>query len=1200
MGSQWHWVLVGARRVCCVAASLVVVASALTINSVTARAAGGDSPVPTGGQSSGASQPTATQAAIRAQMVSGPSQLRPASAAARASVSGAQIANPLSSAARQRSAPTKAAAPAIVRTVHPALAAGDWTQGGHDSAHDGYNLSETTIDPSNVGNLTLAWRGATGATGIHSSPAVANGVIYVGADDDKLYAFAVGCNSGGNMCAPLWTGVTGGPINSAPAVDGGVVYVQSDDGKLYAFAVGCASGGGTCHPIWTATIGSGGRHDQASPTVANGIVYATTWNGTLYAFAVGCASGGGACSPLWTSGPAGAYRIYMSVAVADGVVYAAGWNGSGSLLAYAADCGTGGAVCSPIWSAPIGSLSGNRQAGPAVSDGVVYVASADGTIYAFAVGCSSGGRTCTPIWTAQVVGGDLGLAVGDGLVFFSDGIMIYVYAVGCNSGGGSCDPLWTGFAPSDTAPVVADGVVFTGPYAYAEDCARDGGACAPIWANNWGLTTTPVVSNGAIYAGHNGGWLLAYSLPTRLVLSPSSSIAAPGDQVSFSAEAYDASGNDLGDVTASTTFQSYWIGYASCIGHECTITAPSGQTADEIVGRYGSVSASAMVIVGPVISGSVSNGTHGIAGLEVLAFDPADGTEVGRATTRADGSWSIAVPAGPTASYSISYYVSAGTYASGYLGSTGFTYDLGLAKTIAVMEGDVTGQNVVLPLALHIAGSVTGPGSSDLSGIDVYALPVSGDPFISGSTDASGAYSMVVPPGSYSIWFSDPNGVYASGYWSSTGYTQTQPGEVDVTTGDQTGIHVELPVGVHLSGTVQNKGAADLPNINVCFFDSNGHLADEEPTDQSGDFTDFLAPGVYYVGFLDPSGTYATGYWNGNGFSPDPAVMAGIDATAGGVAGIDVHLPLALGAPTDVTAARGDGSATVSWTAPVEDGGAPITGYAAVASDRVSNCGWSSGPLSCTVSGLTNGKPYTFVVHATNAGGPGPASDPSHAVTPGAAPGRPLHVTAWPGNGSAAVSWAPPVSDGGLPISTYVVMASDGTHTCTWSSGPLACTVYSLTVGQSYTFTVTATNDVGTGPVSDPSAAPIISGATYHAMTPSRVLDTRNGTGGLSGPFTNHAARTFTVAGVPAGATAVTGNLTVTGQTSGGYLFIGPAAATNPTSSTLNFPLGDDRANAVTVQLSPGGTLSITFVGPNNSQSAQAIFDVTGYFTPAG
>jgi hypothetical protein len=55
-------------------------------------------------------------------------------------------------------------------------------------------------------------------------------------------------------------------------------------------------------------------------------------------------------------------------------------------------------------------------------------------------------------------------------------------------------------------------------------------------------------------------------------------------------------------------------------------------------------------------------------------------------------------------------------------------------------------------------------------------------------------------------------------------------------------------------------------------------------------------------------------------------------------------------------------------------------------------------------------------------------------------------------------------------------------------------------------------------------------------------------------------------------------------------------AANNPTSSTLNFPLGDDRANAVTVQLGSGSTLSISFVAPSNGPSPYAIFDVTGYF----
>jgi hypothetical protein len=128
---------------------------------------------------------------------------------------------------------------------------------------------------------------------------------------------------------------------------------------------------------------------------------------------------------------------------------------------------------------------------------------------------------------------------------------------------------------------------------------------------------------------------------------------------------------------------------------------------------------------------------------------------------------------------------------------------------------------------------------------------------------------------------------------------------------------------------------------------------------------------------------------------------------------------------------------------------------------------------------------------------------------------------------------------------------------------------------------------------------PDTSGATYIPLNPARILDTRSGTG-LSGAFGSHAARTFGVTGrggVPSNAIAVTGNLTVTGQTSSGYLFIGPAATNNPTSSTLNFPQGDDRANGVTVALG-GGALSVTFVAPAPGPIAHVIFDVTGYFVP--
>ncbi len=84
---------------------------------------------------------------------------------------------------------------------------------------------------------------------------------------------------------------------------------------------------------------------------------------------------------------------------------------------------------------------------------------------------------------------------------------------------------------------------------------------------------------------------------------------------------------------------------------------------------------------------------------------------------------------------------------------------------------------------------------------------------------------------------------------------------------------------------------------------------------------------------------------------------------------------------------------------------------------------------------------------------------------------------------------------------------------------------------------------------------------------------------------------------MPAEAVAVTGNLTVTSQTAAGYVFLGPDPTPTPSSSTLNFPLGDSRANGVTVALGAGGSLSATYLAPAG-KSTDLIFDVTGYFVP--
>ena len=166
-------------------------------------------------------------------------------------------------------------------------------------------------------------------------------------------------------------------------------------------------------------------------------------------------------------------------------------------------------------------------------------------------------------------------------------------------------------------------------------------------------------------------------------------------------------------------------------------------------------------------------------------------------------------------------------------------------------------------------------------------------------------------------------------------------------------------------------------------------------------------------------------------------------------------------------AVAGDQDAVVSWSA-AADNGDPITSYTVAASPGGQSCTWTTGPLQCTVTGLSNGTSYTFTVAATNAMGTGPASLASAPVTPATAPGQVPGVMAVAGDQDAVVSWS--VAPGnGYPVTSYTVVASPGGQSCTWTSGPLVCTVTGLSNGTSYTFTVAATNAMGTGPASLPT-----------------------------------------------------------------------------------------------------------------------------------
>jgi len=255
------------------------------------------------------------------------------------------------------------------------------------------------------------------------------------------------------------------------------------------------------------------------------------------------------------------------------------------------------------------------------------------------------------------------------------------------------------------------------------------------------------------------------------------------------------------------------------------------------------------------------------------------------------------------------------------------------------------------------------------------------------------------------------------------------------------------------------------------------------------------------------------------------------------------------GAPAGVTAAAGNAQAVVSFTAPAT-GGSPITAYTATASPGGAAASGAGSPL--TLAGLTNGTQYTFTVTATNANGTGLPSAPSTPVTPSAVvPSAPQSPAAAAGNAQATVTFSPPASTGGAPITGYVATASPGGANASGSASPL--TVPGLINGLAYTFTVAAVNSAGTGAASVATNAVTPSGLPF---APTGLVATP-GNAQASVAFTaangNGTAITgYTVTSSPGGitGTAATSPILVTGLTNGiAYTFTATATNTNGTSA---------------------------------------------------
>jgi hypothetical protein len=211
------------------------------------------------------------------------------------------------------------------------------------------------------------------------------------------------------------------------------------------------------------------------------------------------------------------------------------------------------------------------------------------------------------------------------------------------------------------------------------------------------------------------------------------------------------------------------------------------------------------------------------------------------------------------------------------------------------------------------------------------------------------------------------------------------------------------------------------------------------------------------------------------------------------------------GAPGIPSASASNQTLVVSFS-PAAPNGSPVQYYTVFTNGTGHQCQASP----CTITGLSDGKPYNIDVTATNSAGQGPQS-PSVSATPNAVPGQPAGLNVTPVDGQARLTWQAPATVGS-GITKYIAEISPAP-----ASGPeqtvtgTSATFIGLTDGTTYSLRVQAYNALGAGPWSavvstvpfgkpaTPAAAPTATGATppggatTEAITVTWAADSGNG-----------------------------------------------------------------------------------------------------------
>lgn len=320
-------------------------------------------------------------------------------------------------------------------------------------------------------------------------------------------------------------------------------------------------------------------------------------------------------------------------------------------------------------------------------------------------------------------------------------------------------------------------------------------------------------------------------------------------------------------------------------------------------------------------------------------------------------------------------------------------------------------------------------------------------------------------------------------------------------------------------------------------------------------------------------------------FTITPLTSGSITLTVTNTAGINNPAALTYtanavvpGAPIIGTATPGNASASVAFTAPTSDGGATITNYTATSTPGTFTGTGSSSPI--TVSGLSNGTPYTFKVKATNSVGTGAESSASNSATPF------VPATSFTFTGPTSGNVRSASTDFTVtPNATYygtVTITPTGTAsadlvpvTLSWSGSSSAQT-FTITPTTSGTVTLTPTNSGG---LANPSNIVYTANAVVPLAPSIGLAEPSLGSARVTvGAPTNNGGASitlYTVTSSPGGITATSpssGVITVSGLTNGtSYTF--SATCTNSVGTSAS----SSASNAVTPSAS---STSFTNSGP--------------------